>query len=154
MSSRIFGKARKRGLVYGMGSDINTTDHMTSWDFDGEVNLETADELFKLIQVEMMRVLNGEIEDSEIEAAKSYAEGRYQMGAQTVGQIADHYTETYFMTDEIEDYEQTPNIIKSITKANIVELARELVASNINSMVAVGSVEKAVINDLASHLKF
>jgi predicted Zn-dependent peptidase len=154
MSSRIFGKARKRGLVYGMGSDINTTDHMTSWDFDGEVNLETADELFKLIQVEMMRVLNGEIEDSEIEAAKSYAEGRYQMGAQTVGQIADHYTETYFMTDEIEDYEQTPNIIKGITKANIVELARELVASNINSMVAVGSVEKAVINDLASHLKF
>ena len=154
MSSRIFGKARKRGLVYGMGSDINTTDHMTSWDFDGEVNLETADELFKLIQVEMMRVLNGEIEDSEIDAAKSYAEGRYQMGAQTVGQIADHYSESYFMTDEIEDYEQTPNIIKSITKANIVELARELVASNINSMVAVGSVEKAVINDLASHLKF
>jgi hypothetical protein len=35
-----------------------------------------------------------------------------------------------------------------------LELARELVASNINSMVAVGSVEKAVINDLASHLKF
>lgn len=154
MSSRIFGKARKRGLVYGMGSDINTTDHMTSWDFDGEVNFETADELFKLIQVEMMRVLNGEIEDAEINAAKSYAEGRYQMGAQTVGQIADHYSETYFMTDEIEDYEQTPNIIKGITKANIVELARELVASNINSMVAVGSVEKAVINDLASHLKF
>ena len=102
MSSRIFGQARKRGLVYGMGSGINSSKHYSSWDFDGEVNLETADELFSLIQVEMVRALNGEISDEEIEAVKTYAQGRYQMGAQTVSQISDYYTDDYFMTEKVE----------------------------------------------------
>ena len=42
-NSKIFGIARKRGLVYGMGSSIASNAHNTYWDFDGEVNEESAD---------------------------------------------------------------------------------------------------------------
>ena len=43
----------------------------------------------------MVKALNGEISDEEIEAVKTYAQGRYQMGAQTVSQISDYYTDDY-----------------------------------------------------------
>jgi hypothetical protein len=35
-NSKIFGLARKRGLVYGMGSSVASNSHHSYWDFDGE----------------------------------------------------------------------------------------------------------------------
>ena len=154
VSSRIFGEARRRGLVYSMGSDLSHSVRYSSWDFDGEVNEESAEELFSLIQTEMVKVLNGEIEETDIESAKSYALGRYQMGAQTVSQVADFYMENYFSTGEINNYDNLPNVINKIDKAGIVELAREFAGSGIHAFVAVGSVEKSLINSLEDKLKF
>ena len=154
MSSRIFGEARRRGLVYGMGSGISHSINYSSWDFDGEVNEDSAEELFDLIQHEMVKTLNGDIEESEIDAAKSYALGRYQMWAQTVNQISDYYAASYFSTGEINHYDQIPTIIKKIDKATIVELAREFAGSNIHAFVVVGSCEKALVSALETRLKF
>ncbi|MBR2997164.1 insulinase family protein [Candidatus Saccharibacteria bacterium] len=152
LSSRIFGKARKRGLVYSMGSSLAPSFHNTSWDFDGEVTLESAGELFDLICTELGRVLNGDISEHDLSIAKSYALGRYQMGAQTVGQIADYYADGYFLGHEISPYNHAPALIKNIDKSNIVDLAREFAGSGINAMVAVSSCEKTLINELEERL--
>ena len=64
-NSKIFGAARKRGLVYGMGSSVASNAHNSYWDFDGEVNIENAEELFDLIKIELMKTLNGEIIDMD-----------------------------------------------------------------------------------------
>ncbi len=154
MSSRIFGEARRRGLVYGMGSGLSHSINYSSWDFDGEVNEDSAEALFELIQREMVRTLNGEIDEEDINAAKSYALGRYQMGAQTVNQISDFYAGDYFSIGEINHYDDIPNIINKIDKAIIVELAREFAASGISAFVTVGSCEKTLINSLEDRLKF
>ena len=69
----------------------------------------------------MVKALNGEISDEEIEAVKTYAQGRYQMGAQTVSQISDYYTDDYFMTEKFELYEDFPPLIKETNKPSIVE---------------------------------
>lgn len=152
MSSKILGQARKRGLVYGMGSDLSNGWHNASWDFDGEVNAESATELFTMIANEIQKVLNGQIEDSDIEAAKSYATGRYQMGAQTVGQIADYYSDGYFTNGTLEKYDKMPGFIKNIDKKTMVNLAREFINQNIHALVAVSSVEKALINEMDAKL--
>ena len=102
----------------------------------------------------MVKVLNGEISDEEIEAAKSYALGRYQMGAQTVSQIADSYAEDYFSIGAVSRYDDIPNIIQKIDKATMVELAREFAASGIHAFVCVGSCEKSLVNSLEDKLKF
>ena len=49
MSSRIFGAARKKGLAYGVFSDTSVGFGDSAWDFGGQVNLETAEELFDII---------------------------------------------------------------------------------------------------------
>lgn len=153
-SSRIFGQARQRGLVYGMGSSLSNGWHNASWDFDGEVNVESSAKLFDLIAQELNKVLNGEIDDEDIAAAKSYATGRYQMGAQTVGQISDYYADSYFTNGTVEHYERMPELIKKIKKNAIVDLAREFIGSEINALVAVSSVDKATVVDLAERIKF
>ena len=154
MSSRIFGAARKKGLVYGMGSSIASNANNSYWDFDGEVNIENAEKLFDLIQTELMKTLNGEISDQDFEAARSYALGRFQMGAQTVGQIADYYIDNYFTSETIEKYDSLPGLIKSIDKTKMIELAREFAGSGIKGFATVSSVEKSVISDLESRLNF
>ena len=153
-NSKIFGAARKRGLVYGMGSSIASNAHNSYWDFDGEVNVENAEALFELIQTELMKTLNGEILDMDFLAAKSYAMGRFQMGAQTVGQIADYYADNYFTNGTTVKYDTMPNLIKSIDKYKMVELAREFAGSGVKGFAAVSSVEKAVINELGKRLNF
>ena len=153
MSSRIFGKARKRGLVYGMGSCISNSVHNCSWDFDGEVSIEDAESLFNLIHKELTSIVDGEITDEEIEAAKAYALGRYQIDAQTVGQVSDYYAENYFVGGELDDYDRTPEIINSINKTDIVKLAQKFLSSSIFTLVAVSSCEKSVITALSEKLK-
>ena len=152
MSSRIFGEARRRGLVYGMGSSLNLDESKSSWDFDGEVDEENAIELFDLIRKELARVLNGEIDDKDLDAAKSYCLGRFQMAAQTVGQLADFYADEFFKADEVENYSLMPDIVRTVDKTEIIELARELISSNISSLVAVGSCDKSLILELAARL--
>lgn len=154
MNSKIFGAARKRGLVYGMGSSVANNAHNAYWDFDGEVNEENAQELFGLIQTEMMKALNGGISDKDFEAAKSYALGRFQMGAQTVGQIADYYAEGYFTNETVDHYDEMPNLIQNTDKNRMIELAREFAGSGIKAFATVSSVEKAVISELETHLNF
>ena len=153
-SSKIFGTARKRGLVYGMGSSIASNPHNSYWDFDGEVNVENAEALFELIRVELKKVLRGTISDKDFAVAKSYALGRFQMGAQTPARIADYYAEGFFTNETVLWYDKMPKLIKSIDKEQVIELAREFVQSGIKGFAAVSSVEKAVINELEERLNF
>ncbi len=153
-SSRIFGQARKHGLVYGMGSDITNGWNNASWDFDGEVNAENSVKLFELIHKELKRIVDGEISDEDLANAKSYATGRYQIGAQTVSQISDYYSDGYFTNGTIEKYSKMPAMVKNINRDEIVKIAREFLSSDINTMVAVSSVEKALITEMAEQLKF
>ncbi len=148
-SSRIFGKARKCGLAYGISSCLTNSVHNSSWDFDGEVNLEDSAALFELIQKELTKIIEGDITQSEINSAKSYALGRYQMGAQSVGQISDFYTESYFTNGDIDSYRHTPDIINSIREDDIIKLAKEYAGSGISALVAVGSCERKFIQKLA-----
>lgn len=154
MSSRIFGAARKKGLTYGMGSSVALNAHNTYWDFDGEVNVENAEALFDLIQREMMRTLNGEILEADFEAAKAFALGRFQMGAQTPAQIADYYAEDYFVDESISRYDDAPRLIAAVTPAQMIELAREFAGSGIRGFATVSSVEKAFIEGLEGRLEF
>lgn len=125
MSSRIFGSARKRGLAYGVFSDTSVGFFDTAWDFGGQVNIETAEELFDIIVKELNRVLRGTIDSEDIESVKTYALGRHQMGAQTVAQISGFYTNRYFGDDVVKDYNKVPADILAVNKDQMVATACE-----------------------------
>lgn len=153
MHSRIYGAARKKGLAYGMFSDTSVGFHDSSWDFGGQVNLDTADGLFDIIVRELTAVVSGKITEDELAAAKSYALGRYQMGAQTVSQISNFYTNRYFGDGIVKDYDKVPDAIRSITLERMLATAREFIAHNTWVLAGVSSGEKDEIVALNKKLE-
>jgi predicted Zn-dependent peptidase len=155
--SRIYGAARKKGLAYGIFSETSTGFYDSAWDFAGEVNLETASGLFDIIVRELKNVADGKIFESDLDAAKSYALGRYQMGAQTVSQISNFYTGRYFADGFVKNYEKVPDAIRRITRERILKTAHEFMNSEAWVLAGVSSGEKeelVALNDkLATILK-
>jgi predicted Zn-dependent peptidase len=90
-------------------------------------------------------VLDGKITEEELEAAKSYALGRYQMGAQTVAQISNFYTGRYFADGVVKDYDKVPDSIKKTTRDRMIDTAREFIDSNAWVLAGVSSGEKEEI---------
>ncbi len=152
MHSRIYGAARKKGLAYGIFSETSAGVHDSSWDFSGQVNLDTAGQLFDIIAREVTRVMQGEITAEELSAAKSYALGRHQMGAQTVSQISSFYSHRYFGDGIVKDYEKVPDAIRGITLERMFATAREFIAHNTWVIAGVSSGEKSEIIELHDKL--
>lgn len=142
LHSRIYGAARKKGLAYGMFSETTVGFHDSSWDFGGQVNLDTAEGLFDIIVREVKSVMDGRITEEELAAAKSYALGRHQMGAQTVSQISNFYSGRYFGDGRVKDYSKVPDAIRSISLERMFATAREFIAHNAWVLAGVSSGER------------
>lgn len=155
MHSRIFGRARSKGLAYHVGAYAGVRKYDSSWDITGQVNHDTAADLFKLIREEIGQVLEGGITEEELDAAKSYAIGRHQMGAQTVAQISNFYISRYFADGSIKSYDDTPNRIRRVTRTRMCDVAREFIEANTWALAAVSSGDKAELetyNDIIAEL--
>lgn len=153
LRSRILGRARRKGVVYGMFSDTSTFEHNSSWDFGAQANIDTVHQLIDIMVEEIASVLSGGVSEKEVEEAKSYALGRHQMGAQTVGRINNWYAGRYFFDGKIEDFVHQPDTINAVTKEQIVETARQFFAANRWSFGAYGNSEIAFIRELAEKLE-
>lgn len=152
MHSRIYGAARKKGLAYGMFSDTTVGFYDSSWDFGGQVNLETASGLFDIITREVKSVLDGNITEEEMEAARSYALGRHQMGAQTVSQISNFYTNRYFADGVVKDYEKVPDSINGTARERVIETARDFITADTWVFAGVSCGERSDLVELHDRL--
>lgn len=155
LHSRIYGAARKKGLAYSVFSDTSVGFYDSSWDFGGAVNLDKADELMDIIIREIRAVLNGKISEDELEAAKSYALGRHQMGAQTVAQVSNFYSNRYFGDGVVKDYDKVPDAIRRITLERINKTASEFVNNDTWVLAGVSSGEReefVALNDKLENL--
>jgi predicted Zn-dependent peptidase len=150
--SRIFGQARAKGLAYHVGAFTGAGFYDSAWDISGQVNHETAPALFEIIARELQSVLDGNLTDREIEAAKSFGLGRYQMGAQTVSQVSDFYTGRYFADDSIKDYDKIPDMIRRVTREKIMATAQSFVDANTWVLAAVSSGDRQEVTELGDKL--
>lgn len=150
--SKILGTARERGLVYGMSSGYGQTKDSSNWWFGAQVSRQNAPALFEIMVNELRNVFNGEIADSDIEAAKAYSLGRFQRSAQTVAGTAGGYSGRYFFDEIIDDYYQVPQRIKAITKDQIVDVSRDLFADNIWGMGILSNCDEEFAQDLRKQI--
>ena len=144
MSSRIYGQAREQGLLYGCNSGCASGRYSAEWYFGGRANNDKLPVVFDLIVRELQRVKDGDISESELDDAKSYAMGKFQMGMQTAGQLANFLSGRYFYDGTIKKYEDTPAQIQAVTVDEMVELANEYFDANIWSMGLWGTTDQAM----------
>lgn len=127
LHSAILGRARAKGLAYGMWSDFVASDSASEWNFGGQVSIKNAPGLFGIMCEEVKKVLSGQITTTDIDAAKQFALGKHQMGCQTVGSIANWYARRYYFDGYIDDYTERPKAIAAVNKQTIIKAASELI---------------------------
>jgi len=147
--SMIYGQARSRGICYNMGSSFGIDiSGVSSWEFYGKVQLENADALFKLIIEQLKKVVNGDITEAELDAAKQYALGGYQMKGQTVNAISGWYASYYFSHDIIDPLELAPKYIEETTLESIIKIAKEFLNEGHWTLGGIGNIPE---EQLQSH---
>jgi predicted Zn-dependent peptidase len=143
LHSRIWGKARSAGICYGMGSSTSTDlDGSSSWEFYGQVRPDNAERLFRLIHDELKRILSGDLAERDLEDAKQYLTGDYQMRGQTVSSLAGWYSGDYFFDDTYEDISQATKHITQVDRDMIIRLAREFFDAKLWTLGEIGAVKK------------
>jgi predicted Zn-dependent peptidase len=141
--SRIWGKARSKGICYSMGSGGNTDISGTaSWELSGQVGLENAEALFNLIVVQLEKVAASGVTDVELTGAKDFALGAHQMRGQTVGSISNWYSTNYFDYETIDLLQDSPKFILAVTNDCITRLAREFLTQGSWSFGGIGAISE------------
>ncbi len=153
MSSRIYGQARDKGLLYGCTVGCSSSKYNTEWYLDGRANAEQLPAFFDLAVRELDKVKRGDITEQELADAKSYALGRYRMGIQTTGQLARYLSGRWLYDGLIKDYNDEPDKINGVTREQMVELVRQFFDANIWTIGLYGATDNKMANQLRAKLK-
>lgn len=153
LHSKILGTAREQGLVYGMSSSINYDNDYTNWWFGSQVRPQNARPLFEIIIEELQQILEGDISQDDIKAAKQYRVGQFQRSAQTVNGIALGYLYRYFFDEVIDNFYDTPKKIRAVTRPKIVKAANDLFGEKIWGLGVLGGSDSKAANKLAEQIK-
>ncbi|MFZ1301754.1 MAG: pitrilysin family protein [Candidatus Microsaccharimonas sp.] len=147
--SRIFGKARARGLCYGMGSGLSVeADDISRFELYGQVSIKNAAPLFELIAEELAKVVAGDISNDELDVAKQFALGSHQMNGQTVEAVNAWYASQYFEDGLINIMEKAPSEINAVTVEHITELTKEFIETGVWTVGVIGAMRKPQVKEL------
>lgn len=124
MHSRIFGTARERGLVYGIGYGKYRTRDNHLWWVGGQMLPENSIELFELLAGELRSVADGNFTDEEMADGRAYALGTFQRSFQTVGSVLDEYVELFVFNERIEDFASLTDRIKAVKTEDVINAAK------------------------------
>lgn len=152
LHSRIQGAARDRGLAYYVWSKTTSYEHNSSWDFGTETSAKNLPAVMDLIVAETKRVAAGEIDESDLAEAKSFALGQHQMGIQTTGQLSHWLAGWYFFDGRIKDFSEEPERIRGVSTEEIVATARDFLAQNCWTLGLYGDTNRETAEKL--HEKF
>lgn len=151
MYSRVFGAAREKGWVYGMGSGGSYARNLSGWWIGAQVSKTNSKALVRLVRDELLRLKHGELDDEDFEAACKHLLGKVMRSGQTASGVASSYGQ-FYANDEYSDVNKLPKLIRSIKKKECVQLMRELIDANLWGLGALGSVSQKPARELQAYI--
>lgn len=151
MYSRIFGTAREKGWVYGMGSGVTFSRDLTSWWLGAQVSKTNSQPLLRLIRDELLRIRHGEIDDEDFDSALKHLLGKTMRAGQTAGGLVERYAE-YYVDGVVEDLNALPKLLKKITKKQCMALFNELIDEDCWGLGLLGSTSVVPARKLKKYL--
>lgn len=152
LHSLILGEARERGLVYGIWSGYDVGSNNTSWDFGAQVSQPNSKPLFDIIIKQLRRIQQGDIDREDIEMARQYRLGAFQMAAQTVGSLVRGYSENYFYDGTIENYAAFPERLKAVTKTQMVKAVQGMFEDSVWGLGVLSNCGEATAEELREQI--
>ncbi len=130
MASRVLGEARTRGLAYSVGAVAYTEPGNSTFGFTGYVTPEHAGALYEVMSRSMTAAGAGDINESELEAAKDLLVGSVTRSTQTAGDVLSWYLDRYDDEDTVRDFEEDLVRLRKVTPQDITNLARTILAAD------------------------
>ncbi|MCP1198503.1 pitrilysin family protein [Notoacmeibacter sp. MSK16QG-6] len=149
-SSRLYDEVReKRGLAYGVGSNLSNFDHTSTWGIGTATSADRAAETLDIIRGEVKKVAETGVTQQELDAAKNFVVGAYAIAnfdssASIAGTVLGLQL-AGLPIDYIDTREET---IRSVTLDEVNEEARRLLSVE-PSLLVVGPALAASANDNA-----
>ena len=150
--SKILGKARELGLVYGMSSGISNTKDYTNWWFASQVTSKNALALMDIMVYQIKLLKENKISLKDINSTKSYLLGNHQRGAQTVAGTINRYIDQYFFDGRLELHEELPKRIKNIKRSDIVSVVNKMFDDDIWGIGILGDCSPYFANKMRSSI--
>ncbi len=151
MYSRIFGTAREKGWVYGMGSGGIQMRDVSGWWLGAQVSKTNSGPLLRLIRDELRLVRDGTIADEDFDSARKHLLGKTMRSGQTASGLVSRYG-NYYADDRIDDVNKLPRLMKQANKKQCTELFREIVSSQSWGLGVLGSISKVPAESLHHYL--
>lgn len=151
MYSRIFGAAREKGWVYGMGSGGSYARDLSGWWIGAQVSKTNSKSLVRLIRDELSRLKHGELDDEDFEAARKHLLGKVMRSGQTASGVASSYGQ-FYANDDYNNVNVLPKMIRSIKKKECTQLMRELIEANLWGLGTLGSVSQKPARELQAYI--
>jgi predicted Zn-dependent peptidase len=152
MYSRIFGTAREKGWVYGMGSGSSYARDLSSWWFGAQVSKTNSQPLVRLIRDELLRLKDGLIDDEDFESARKHLLGKTMRSGQTASGLVARYGQ-FYVDDTVDNLNLLPQLTKRLSKKVCIDLMQELIQSNNWGIGVLGSTSTEPARKLRSYIE-
>lgn len=152
-ASRVFGKARDRGLTYHIFSQQDTSPQASAFGIGGFCNPAKWDELLKLIASEVSDIASHGPNDAELAAAKRRSIGSITLGSQTAADVASWYAGDYAFDGSMLSADDYFKDLEAVTPEEVRLVAERFFSSERHAATLVGKVSEAGTSAVDKRLK-
>ncbi|MBI2990903.1 MAG: insulinase family protein [Deltaproteobacteria bacterium] len=143
MSSRLFQEIReKRGKAYSVYSFLSSYKDVGYLGVYAGTSIDWVEEVVELVLKEMGRLAAGEIGEEEIERTKNQLIGGMILGLETSDAWMSHIAKNEIYFSKAVTVEEISRRIRSVSRADLVELAGAILRPEGMALTLLGDVEK------------
>ena len=143
-SSRLVEEIRnKRGLAYSVASFFDPGKYPGSFQIALQTKNSSAREAITLSLQQMERIRKELVSEKELEGAKKYLIGSFPMRLNTQGKLTNFLTQVEYYGLGLDYPEKYPSLIKSITREDILRVAKKYLHPKNMILVIVANLNEA-----------
>jgi zinc protease len=133
----------KRGLAYSVASFLDTGKYPGSFQIVLQTKNATARESISLSLKQVERMRREMVAESALEGAKKYLMGSFPMRFDTQGKLANFLSQVEYYGLGLDYPEKYPNLIRSISRAEVLRVARVYLHPENYVLVIVANLKEA-----------
>jgi zinc protease len=143
-ASRLVGEIRnKRGLAYSVASFFDPGKYPGSFQIVLQTKNSSAREAISLSLQQMELIQKEPVSEKELEGAKKYLIGSFPMRLDTQGKLANFLTQVEYYGLGLDYPEKYPSLINSVTREEVLRVARKYLHLENYILVAVANLKEA-----------
>ena len=150
-ASRLMTRIRDQmGLAYDVHSYFSSDLEQGLFQVEVQTKNRSARKVIDVILEEMKRIQSEPVSEGELKDARSYLTGSFPRRIDTLGKIADFLALTEFYGLGMDYDRRYPEYITSVTRDDVLRVARKYLHPERYLLVIVGNIEKTLLSDKPS----